>query len=230
MPLWRARLARRRAANLMRHPPCSWLSLMAYRAPPAPPAPPAATPWRSTKFRRRWAASPLLLAVACAAPLLSGCSFLFVDGPPPHHRSLAYFDCTSSRLAPVTDLVLGGLEGIGVAAEVAGQQRSSDSSVIAPAAVAAAFVASGIVGFMRVSSCNEAKSLLIGRTLESPPRAPQPLYQRPADPWLTPPPSLGGGWSAPPAPAQSPPAPAAPAPTSPPAAPAPTSAPAAPAP
>lgn len=177
-----------------------------------------------------------MLAVACVAPLLGGCSFLFVDGPPPRHRSLAYFDCTSSRLAPITDLVLGGLEGLAVADDV-GRGPRNDSSVIAPAAVAAAFVASGIVGFMRVSSCNEAKSLLIGRTLESTPSTPPPLYRPPADPWLTPPPSLGGGWPAPPAPAASPPAPPAPGPpaptsppTPPPVAPVPTSAPSTPAP
>jgi hypothetical protein len=147
----------------------------------------------------------LLLGVACVVPLLAGCSLLFVDGPPPNHGRLAYFDCTSSRLAPVTDLVLGGLEGIGTVAALAGGRPSSDSSVMAPAAVAALFVASGIVGFQRVSRCDDAKSQLMRRTLEPTPNPP-PLYQPPADPWLSPSPGRGGGWRAPPAP-PAPPAP-----------------------
>jgi len=40
---------------------------------------------------------------------LSGCSFAFVTGPPPNHAQLSYFDCTTSRLAPVLDTALTAL-------------------------------------------------------------------------------------------------------------------------
>src|SRR6185312_8095791 len=46
---------------------------------------------------------------ACSMLSVSGCSFAFVSGPPANHAQLAYFDCTSSRLAPVLDSVLTGL-------------------------------------------------------------------------------------------------------------------------
>ena len=39
----------------------------------------------------------------------TGCSFLFVHGPPPDHERLPYFDCSSSNVLPVLDALYGGL-------------------------------------------------------------------------------------------------------------------------
>jgi len=170
----------------------------------------------------RGAAGPVLLGLAGLAS--GGCSLLFVDGPPANHQSLPYFDCSSSRLAPVTDLVLAGLEGIGTfAAYSDGNGLRSDSDVIVPALVAALFAASGVVGLQRVSRCDEAKSLLMMRSLESTRRSPPPPFRPAADPWLAPAPALGGGWRAPAAPADDRAAPPAPSPA--PVSPAPTPAP-----
>jgi hypothetical protein len=186
---------------------------------------------RATRFRSGRAAALALLALAGAA--FGGCSFLFVDGPPANHQSLAYFDCSSSRLAPVTDLVLAGLEGLGTYATYSNGNSGlgSDSDVIVPALVAALFAASGVVGLQRVSKCDEAKSLLMMRSLESTRRSPPPPFRPAADPWLAPPPALGGAWREPAAPADNqhsppPPSPAPiPTPTPTPSAPSPTPAP-----
>src|SRR5262245_13992971 len=49
--------------------------------------------------------------VLVIAVYLSGCSFLFVTGPPPHHEELRDFHCTASRAAPVVDTVFAILQG-----------------------------------------------------------------------------------------------------------------------
>jgi hypothetical protein len=140
-----------------------------------------------------------LLAIAVASLLTSssGCSLIFVDGPPDQHRQLAYFDCTSSNLAPVVDMVMGGAEGIAVLGSAADTSASfhNNSDLIAPAITAAAFVASGIIGFRRVAECKEAKNALAMRAAERS-FGPSPGLPPAVDPWLTPAPANAGGWRA----------------------------------
>ena len=50
-----------------------------------------------------------VLATFLAATTLAGCSFAFVSGPPDNHAQLSYFDCTTSRVAPVLDTILTAL-------------------------------------------------------------------------------------------------------------------------
>src|SRR3954471_13883154 len=91
------------------------------------------------------ARAQFLLAVSVAGLLAgtSGCSLLFVDGPPANHRKLNYFDCTSNNLAPVVDVVIGGAEGLGALGSGSTNSRYLTSAdVIVPVAVALAFVAS----------------------------------------------------------------------------------------
>jgi hypothetical protein len=56
--------------------------------------------------------------------LPSGCSFLFVKGPPAHHAQLQSFDCSESNALPVLDVIWAGLNGIG-AASAGGVTRTS---------------------------------------------------------------------------------------------------------
>src|SRR5512132_2406578 len=54
--------------------------------------------------RRQRAYSTMMRWVALVMVMsLSGCSFLFVKGPPPNHEQLPYFACTESRAGPVLD-------------------------------------------------------------------------------------------------------------------------------
>ncbi len=138
-----------------------------------------------------------LLSIALAGP--SGCSALFVEGPPPDHARLRYFDCTSSRAAQTVDMILGGV--MVLAALGAAQDSSAEPSArLTVNLVAAGLVGSAIYGTVRTDSCREAKSDLMARMGDSDtPIAPS----RPrVDPWLAggpapqAPPSV---WDAPPA-------------------------------
>jgi hypothetical protein len=150
----------------------------------------------------------------------SGCSFLFVDGPPAAHTKLPFFECTSSVTLPTIDLVIGAVAGIQAGAVVMDPNNSSTESAIVAAGEAALFTASAIYGYNKTAKCREAKSELLDRMMRNSPAPsfapPAPgfpgPYQPPApyDPWLTPPP---GAFSAPP--------PAAPGPATPPPPPAP---------
>jgi hypothetical protein len=163
----------------------------------------------------------------------SGCSFLFVDGPPAQHQKMAYFDCTSSNALPVIDVALGGIYGIGAASELATSVDSGTTSDRTSAFVALGaatlFVASGITGFSKTSSCREAKDQLVHRASQRPaghaapgfaPASPPPGYGAPPvpyDPWLGPPAAAAPPDTPPPG-ANAAPPPAAPQPAAPPAA------------
>jgi hypothetical protein len=155
---------------------------------------------------------PAVLA-AIFALFPAGCSFAFVDGPPTTHKQLPYFDCTSSKVLPTVDAVIGGAYGIGAVASLAGSSSSGTysssndrSDTILAGATAILFVASAVYGYQKTSSCREAKEQLMLRMGNGPGFAPGPAPP-PVDPWLNPPPSSFG--APPPAP------PSAPTPTGP---------------
>src|SRR6185503_12441546 len=95
---------------------------------------------------------------------LSGCSFVFVSGPPEDHEKMTYFDCTSTRIPPGVDtfiaLALAGLALDGAQmsdAEVAMYKSSRAAMVATPLAFASPFVGSAIFGFVQTGSCRSAK-------------------------------------------------------------------------
>jgi hypothetical protein len=139
----------------------------------------------------------------------TGCSFVFVDGPPAGHKKMQYFDCSTSNWLPVVDVGLGAIYGLSaVGAAVDSNQEKTQLAGLA--VLTGALVASGAYGFQRTSACREAKAQLMER-LDSRDRAPA------ADPWLGTGSSWGGGAPSPPrqaapAPAPAPPAPVLPAP------------------
>ena len=106
---------------------------------------------------------------------LSGCSFAFVSGPPPDHARLSYFDCTTSRLAPVLDTVLTGLMALNVLTLAAASDAdwassnhcnqgdpncpvlSRNGAMIIDGALGVAGAAGMIYGFSKTGACREAK-------------------------------------------------------------------------
>jgi len=123
---------------------------------------------------------------ACALTLslallpLSGCSWLLVEAPPPGHEHLRYFDCSTSRAAPIVDTVLGGLYGL-TAVEMAVDRSGSGSGVpagetvtlvVVEAGLAAMFGVSAVYGYGTTAKCDDAKASLTERTLASPARTP----------------------------------------------------------
>jgi hypothetical protein len=160
--------------------------------------------------------SPWMGAVALATcASVSGCSFIFSEGPPPQHERMPYFDCSTSYAPPVldTEWKMNG-------------NTTERSTVIGVGLVwLAVSGAAAIYGYNKVGACRQAKDQLMLRMMRAPapqawpppPNGPQP-YPYPPPPSYPPP-----GYPAPPPsspPAQPPPAgptgPTPPAPTPPP--------------
>jgi len=126
---------------------------------------------------------PALLCLVCA---LSGCSFAFVHGPPPNHRQMPFFDCTTSNILPAMDGLLGLLvaaDTIDAATSGTSTLRSSPTVAIAVvAAEAALFATSAAYGFKKTSDCRDAQNALLLR-MPPPPVAPHLAPPPPIDPW-----------------------------------------------
>lgn len=102
---------------------------------------------------------------------LSGCSLVFVSGPPSHHQELPYFTCTESRVAPVLDTVLAVLEGANsVYAAAVDDQKWADNydgnppfarSTAIPVYAVGALLAAGSAyyGFRNTGECREALAM-----------------------------------------------------------------------
>lgn len=90
--------------------------------------------------------------------LPSGCSFMFVKGPPSNHAEVASFECSDSNAWPALDAIWAGLNGLG-AVSAAGDDNNPDHDQIV--AVGLTWLAisgiSAIYGFSKVSQCSEAK-------------------------------------------------------------------------
>jgi hypothetical protein len=150
----------------------------------------------------------LVAVVALSGGL--GCSLVFVDRPPANHASLRYFDCTSSRLAPIADATLAGLMTLATIGTTSDRPQDPRATVEVGVLTAGA-VASAIYGFAGVQRCHAAKEGLSRRLFferESPPLVPfgaatAPFASGPApDPWLAagPPPGAAVGAPGPAAP------------------------------
>lgn len=116
--------------------------------------------------------SKLLLAPVLVLGL-SGCGFLFVDGPPDDYMNMNYVQCTESDVGPVLDAVWAGLNAAGailIAADPDAYEDDWDVSSGAGIASGAAWTilsgSSALVGFNKVSRCRTAKRELADRQAE----------------------------------------------------------------
>jgi hypothetical protein len=142
---------------------------------------------------RRAGVLGLALAVGASAAGSSGCSFFFVDGPPPNAKNLRTFNCTTSNAVPGTDLGIAGLvalygygAAIGAAIDASSPETGSSSqssaketaTILAAATtgVAAVFLASAYVGHERATECREATGELMMRLFPNPGPVPAPGY------------------------------------------------------
>ena len=155
--------------------------------------------------------------IVLALALLSGCSFVFVSGPPANHEQLPYVACTESRVAPVLDTIFAVLQTLNFiyAASISdetwaenynGDPPISRSTSIPLYAVGALLGAGGAYyGYSRTSACRDAKDLALSRSQRNygqpqtwPPQQPYPPqgpyappqgpYAPPQDPYAPPPP------------------------------------------
>lgn len=100
--------------------------------------------------------------------VLSGCSFMFVHGPPPEHEKLPYFDCVSSAAAPVADATVATFAALMTAVMIDDdpddpEDDNSTSAAVTFGGLAGAHAASSIFGFINASSCSHAKQQLAHR-------------------------------------------------------------------
>jgi hypothetical protein len=155
---------------------------------------------------------------AIALTSISGCSLVFVEGPPHDHASRHFFDCTTSMLAPGLDAALTGATALAVLG-VASDQTHTTGDIVTQSALVVGAMASATYGYLQVSKCRQAKDDLGERLINMPylgvppqaasraplpaPGAPPPppaagspaTAPAPRDPWLSegPPPSLSEG-------------------------------------
>ena len=163
---------------------------------------------------------------------LTGCSFLFVSGPPEHHEQLPYFSCTESRLVPALDTVWTALQTLNFIVTTARSDTDwhdnfcdkGDTTCSPPfgrttaiplyIGLAALGAAGMYYGFSRTGECREAKAEWAQRAQG------QPGVMPPPGTW-PPPPAPGAPGTPPPAPPPNPPPapnpPGAPPPAPPPA-------------
>jgi hypothetical protein len=173
-----------------------------------------------------------LVGVLVLGGVDAGCSFIFVDGVPPDHAKLEYFDCTSTYGLSVADGVIG-LSGAIAAGSTLSQSKqayadknngaSRNAAAGADLVLTGVLAASAVYGIVQATRCDRAKEELRARIFAAPLRAPPPssfplrpppAYQPPPSPpapelSLPPPPEPA---SPPQVPATPVPAPAAPTP------------------
>lgn len=105
-----------------------------------------------------------------AALSLSGCSFVFVEGPPADHETRATFGCSASYVSPILDTVYAGLQALAIAtaqgaADDATAERLSSEEMAVQVGFGAVAVASAIYGFSTVGTCQQARAALTGRVM-----------------------------------------------------------------
>ena len=105
------------------------------------------------RCRRRQLVGLVLLLGFGAAP--SGCSVIFVDGPPPRPRR-PDFDCSSNYAMPALDTGVALLGLALVAIKRSGPVEGLSSSWVPLLAVSSTFIFSAVDGYQQVYACREA--------------------------------------------------------------------------
>ena len=166
----------------------------------------------SPSMPRRRVLAPL--AIAVLSTTFGGCSFAFVNGPPPNHRTSPFFACTSSNGVPMLDTIAASIGLLDAASFATGSASNSNTTgsrtgdAIVLGAGAALLATSAAYGFKKTSECREAEEELLRRTPVTPqgpfgaraPAAPQGPY----DPWVAHPPAPTAAPQVPAAPATTP--------------------------
>jgi hypothetical protein len=71
---------------------------------------------------------------------LSGCSFIFSEGPPANHQRLPYFDCSTSYAPPVLDTIWAGLQGLNAVGAAATSEQDWNADISRGAVIAVGLV------------------------------------------------------------------------------------------
>lgn len=124
-----------------------------------------------------------LVAILAFVLVFSGCSLLFVDGPPqvrPGGEAPTSVVCTSSMTLPTLDLVVGGLNALGGIALVASKESTEEEVQIGWGGIGwgTLQLISGSTGRGKVNRCREFL-----RTPVEPMGPPMPVELAPDTEW-----------------------------------------------
>lgn len=129
----------------------------------------------------------LISTMIFAVSLHSGCSYLFVNGPPANHAERATFECSESNAWPVIDAIWAGLNGIGAASAAGDNTNPNQGQIVAVGLTwLAVSGTSAIYGFTKVSKCNDAKRQRDERYFGARVPTPAPVSAPPAVPGAIP--------------------------------------------
>lgn len=112
-----------------------------------------------------------LLVVLLMLPL-GGCSYLFMEPPPPQHARLDSFQCRTSRGTPTLDVVYGvantvssvGFFLVATDSEIYDDDRNTAATYLVPSLVAGVLsYASAAYGFAAAAECEAALEQLAAR-------------------------------------------------------------------
>jgi len=150
------------------------------------------------------------MKTATLALAVSGCSFMYVQGPPSNYQHMADVHCTSDDRLPMLDVVFAGINALDLSLVGSHQFRIEDSGTESvfmgvSAALIAVHIASAIYGFAKTSSCQEALANVSARTPHQ-----FKNFLPPPPPPAPPPPPPPAPTEAVPAQQEQPPAPVAP--------------------
>lgn len=119
----------------------------------------------------RCARTLLVLSVSFST---TGCSYLFMEPPPPQHARLDSFQCRTSKGTPTLDVMYGAGQTIGaiallaIGADGSGADQEEAIGYAIPTAVTAVVAfASGAYGFSAASECNDALEQLAIRQTQA---------------------------------------------------------------
>jgi hypothetical protein len=113
-----------------------------------------------------------LVLIGCLTVLASGCSFVFVHGPPSGHQDLQDFSCTEGKTLPAIDAIWAGIGGITMVGGLTSDPNSGSGDAFKSIAITAGGASlavwgfSALMGFDRVDRCRTARSELARRSQE----------------------------------------------------------------
>ncbi len=121
--------------------------------------------------------APMLLAVPFTL-FTTGCSYLFMEPPPPQHARLDSFQCRTSKGTPTLDTIVGIGEVLSAIAFIAiardangGDEELAAAYAISNGATGVVTLASAVYGFSAASECNDALEALAQRQQQARGRA-----------------------------------------------------------
>jgi hypothetical protein len=122
-----------------------------------------------------------LVCVLAVGGVNAGCSFIFVDGVPPDHAKLEYFDCTSTYGLSVADGVIALSGGIAAGTALSQSKQayadknngaSRNAAAGVDIALTGVLAASALYGVVQATRCDRAKEELRARIFAAPLRPP----------------------------------------------------------